>query len=706
MTACTSPPPQPVTFPAYNHTYGIATHNSYWINRSDQVDYFSSGTQELLTDQLLHEHVRFIELDAHSQGAPAHDWKIYHTSDSEDTSCRYLTDCLEYLRDFQYAVPQHEVVNVMIELKNVVPTVGYYTLGVPMGNNFSADHTMADFDAIFQKTLGNTLYTPRDFLSRCTVANASGGKSGGQPTIRACARQNGWPTIDQLRGKFIVNLLGNFSTAAYDWAMYAGNNIENRVAFPMQSIFEYQPQRCPQGLEFPVEFPQYPFPREIAGRATVLDGSTTACIADIDTSEGPSPFIDPDLRQKAFDASIFWQLEDVTSINGTQAGAAFLKDNGVIRGHDSFGYFLYCAPRPVDCQEPRIRAGYQMIQTDYPWHFVDNTADWTHFQIPTDPSQRLRDPSSLPDPSGHVGQFSVYREPGSRLYFQTGPQWPGVWVYSNVPATSERWLEATVSSTRHGDTWGETTHSGLILDDYIKTCPWSPSGNPLNDAFVVGLDCTNFARTAQEDGEGCVRVMSASELDGVEICRQKNNPGGPTFYQESVDLYIRVYLNGVVIEDKQYRAARYGPCRHPDDPNSGDVASTCIGSLIAVAVRNMGQGQKSEVQVYSAGELKPQQPLPNWGLLESWSLPQPMTKQGFRGWKSELLVGLRIADKLNRVNYTAPVTPSPGVIGPPAGTRYVVPDPTRLRDISLLDLPNREAAGNDSLSRVVNLSFN
>jgi len=101
-------------YPPYNRVYGIATHNSYWINRSDQADWFASGTQELISDQLLHEHVRGIELDLHTEGGG---WKIYHTSDSEDFLGRNLKDYLDYLRNFQYAVPQHDVINVVIDLK-------------------------------------------------------------------------------------------------------------------------------------------------------------------------------------------------------------------------------------------------------------------------------------------------------------------------------------------------------------------------------------------------------------------------------------------------------------------------------------------------------------------------------------------------------------------------------------------------------------
>ena len=118
-------------YPRYNEVYGVATHNSYWLNRSDKADFFASGTQEILSDQLLHDHVRALELDVHSEGASPGRWKIYHTSDSEDYTCRDLDDCLQMLRNFQYAVPRHEVVNIMVELKNVVPHTGASFPGIP-----------------------------------------------------------------------------------------------------------------------------------------------------------------------------------------------------------------------------------------------------------------------------------------------------------------------------------------------------------------------------------------------------------------------------------------------------------------------------------------------------------------------------------------------------------------------------------------------
>lgn len=653
----------------YNKVYGIATHNSYWLNRSDQVDYYSSGTQELLGDQLLHDHVRAIELDVHSEGAPAHEWKVYHTSDSEDFQCRFLSDCLEYIRNFHYAVPHHEVVNIIVELKNTLPYTGGGTPfpWIHTHFNFDADHTMQDFDAIFRRALGGAIYTPDDFLSGCPV----------QTTLRECGKRSGaWPTVEGLRGKFIINVIGNWSTAAYDFVQYAAKDVQNHVAFPMQSIFAVNSGRCPGTVAGSGGSASTSF------TVTNFNGSTL-CIRDIDDSFDPSPHIDPATRQSAFDASLFWQVEDTSSPPALNTSSTFLNVfNGVIRGHDSFEFKPDC-DNDLDsgnCQENRIRAGFQLIQTDYPWHFVNDVA-WNSLGLPIDASQRLKDLKSLPSLEGQSPDFSIFHEPGSRIYFQSGATYPGAWVYKTVPRSASRWLETTVSSTRHGDTWGEYTQlAGYVipaLEDYITTCPISPYPEAI---------CTNYARIAQEDGEGCIKVASFEGANSVEVCRQKNTTPGASFYQESVDVYVRVYRNGQKIMEKEWVAGRYSPCKRSFDPNSNDVSDVCVGSLLAIAVQN--KGTTSQVAVYSAGKLSspdtsPQ--VPQWVQLDLESFNMPMEKEGVRGWKSELMVGNREADRLIEV-----------------GNSDWRPDMAHLRDVTLDDFPGREV---DSSSRVVDMSY-
>jgi len=673
VTSCKPGPPPVPEFPHYNNVYGIARHNSYWVNRSDQVDYHSSGTQEVLSDQLLQDHVRAIELDVHSEGAPAGRWKVYHTSDSEDFSCRYLDDCLQMLRNFQYAIPQHEVINVIVELKNTVAYTGVASIGIHTHYNFASDHTMQQFDTTFVNVLGSALYTPKDFLSQPACSATPG------ITMVDCAAAAGWPTVDKLRGKFIVNVIGNWSTAAYDWVSYASGDMRTRVAFPIQTVLAVQPavpnastvcgnhstpyqaslERAPGWAD-----PYFQLPSGPDGRAYWIRD-----IAD-DTASGsyelyfPSPPISDSQRVVAFNASVFWQLEPICP-SGLELAKAFLGRSGVIRGSDSYDYQPTCDPGPASsgplgygrpwsqCQEDRIAAGFQLIQTDYPWHFVNDQGPG----IPTDPSQRLK-------PAGWVSgpNPAPIREPGGRLYFHTPGRLAETWAYATVPATSQRWWEATVSTTRLGDTWGENTHDGLILDDYLKSCPQS--------AGASQDGCTNYPRRSDAEGEGSIRAGSADGKNWMMIARQKNTTSGASFYQEGVHLYIRFGHDGVTSPEIHLEAPRYGTCRDTQDPNSDKVSWTCIGSMIALSVDD--RGTSSVVTAYSAGRLTAGG-LPDWHQVAQERFDSPLTKQGYSA--------LTYPDAVNNQSDVLIAAPR---------TANSVTIPEGARPVTLKDLPGRD----------------
>jgi calcium-dependent phosphoinositide phospholipase C len=607
-------------YPLYNEVYGVATHNSYWLNRSDKADFYASGTQEILSDQLLHEHVRALELDIHSEGAPAGRWKVYRTSDSEDFTCRYLDDCLQMLRNFQYAVPRHEAINVMIELKNVVPRTGATFPWIPTNANFDGTHSIEQLDDTLRAAFGAALYTPADFLSRCPQGS----------TIVACMASAGWPTIDQLRGKFVVNLIGNWSTAAADWVQYATHDVQHRVAFPIQSVFEVDPV-CTKDWLNPARTGTAPIGTRVYG----LDDAGTAtdlyCIRDI-SDFNASPPIDPAAREAAFQASAFWQLEDVGP-DGTAKAAKLLAHHGLVRAADSYDYRPGCDAYSWQCQENRIDAGYQFVQTDYPWHVIGNTAA----------AQRLRRRDG-----------TAVGEPGARVYVHTGPS-PAYWpyVYDTAPATSQRWWETTVSTTRNGNTWGKQTDAGIFVKDILKTCP-APDVKDQSS-------CTDYARSAQDGGNGSLRIASADDSSWIQIGRQKrNNEGGPGFNQESVEIYLRVAKHNVVVKDIRLNASRYGTCRDTKDPNSDDVSWTCIGNMIALSVDNRGTG--ATVHAYSAGRLSTTG-APDWQEIAAEDFDAPLPRQGISAFGDVLFAGLRRTDALH-------------------------PD-SSLRDVALSDLPGR-----------------
>src|SRR5262249_23691470 len=162
-------------------------HNSYWINRNHFLDPWASGTQELILDQLLHEHARALEIDVHTDDGHPGQWSIYHTNRPDFSQVHTLAELVELLRVFHRVLPRHEVLNIIMELKNT------NIVAWPPGateHNFLSDHTVDQFDQTFRAGLGDALYTPRDLLARAAPGS----------TLRRAAEVAGWPTIDELRG--------------------------------------------------------------------------------------------------------------------------------------------------------------------------------------------------------------------------------------------------------------------------------------------------------------------------------------------------------------------------------------------------------------------------------------------------------------------------------------------------------------------------
>ncbi|HVM96216.1 MAG TPA: Ca2+-dependent phosphoinositide-specific phospholipase C [Candidatus Acidoferrales bacterium] len=209
--------------PTLSQTSRVATHNSYWVNRGALYDIGASGIGERLTDQLVGEGVRTLELDVHPDPAQPHHFAIYHTSPGNDV-CTSLDGCLQSVRILHWAEPQHSLVAVVVELKGLFkPT-------------FDADHTPADLDSEIRSALGDLLWTPADLLARCHATS-----------LAECVAQVGWPTENDMRGRVLVAVLGNWdglpgAVDAADWATYATQTpIAQRAAFPMGSAWQRNP---------------------------------------------------------------------------------------------------------------------------------------------------------------------------------------------------------------------------------------------------------------------------------------------------------------------------------------------------------------------------------------------------------------------------------------------------------------------------------
>jgi hypothetical protein len=493
----------------YNEVYRAATHNSYWVNRSNIGEAYASGVQERLLDQLLFDHVRALEIDIHKDDSSAGDWRVYHTDRESNSLCTPLKECLKQLQLFHYANPSHEVVTVVLELKELI------------GFNFDDSHTPADLDRLLDATLGSLLYRPRDFLARCPIG----------ATMKECARSAGWPTIQELRGRFIFTVLGNWRHCVAGlpvghgpsgWATYAtwtgdrGSGVRDRSAFPMQTDF-------------------------------------SRFLGDDCSSE----LIPPGQVRAAEDASVFRQVEAVEDPANMRTVERFLADGGIVRGRDSW---------KLADQAARVAAGFQMLQTDYPWIQLGDRG-------PAQPFRPLH-PEEFADPA-------QFLEPGSRLAFAQSPS-------------------------------GGTEASFAFLVESRKSWSWQAlpsSTRPSPDA--------RFPNSSWTRGKGCLRAASDSE--SFSICRQtldgqwySSKPLG-----EDIAITIEIRREGVSSVQQFYSDAN-------TSQSAGDLirvagyqdeqGKTCVTGYTSSEIASNGQPIWRELATQCFGEeLRYQGLAAQWG---------------------------------------------------------------------------------------------
>lgn len=166
----------------YNQVQQKSSHNSY-------------QRQEALIDQLTFHRVRSIELDIHN-GKKGHDtrdndWLVYHDKGDRGTTCNRLSDCLDELGAFHDANPDHEVVTVFVDLKN----------------DWEAGRMPLNLDDQLTRLrhMGRgAIVTPSDVRDLCT-------RPSNVDLLTAVTGDCAWPTLDQLRGKFMFVLTGDTS---------------------------------------------------------------------------------------------------------------------------------------------------------------------------------------------------------------------------------------------------------------------------------------------------------------------------------------------------------------------------------------------------------------------------------------------------------------------------------------------------------------
>ncbi|WP_206612292.1 phosphatidylinositol-specific phospholipase C domain-containing protein [Prescottella agglutinans] len=173
--------------PRYSDVTSVGVHNT-----------FEKQRYPFLTDAL-DAGAGLIELDVWTNAAGP-DWRVSHSNPvANDNNCagatspaqlrtgprdQFLGGCLDDLRTWHDANPDHPPVVVKVEMKD-----GFTA---PLGRG------PREFDALVRSHLGDAVFGPADLL-------AHGGP--GAATLDDAVRTAGWPAVDALRGKFLFELI-------------------------------------------------------------------------------------------------------------------------------------------------------------------------------------------------------------------------------------------------------------------------------------------------------------------------------------------------------------------------------------------------------------------------------------------------------------------------------------------------------------------
>lgn len=154
----------------YNQVSFKCSHNSY-------------DRDETLVEQLHWDEeepwqggCRGLELDI-NQSDEGNQWSVGHVG-GYSSGERQLSQFLNELRAWSIENPNHDVVTLYLDLKEV------------------QDGFADDIDSYVRTYLDRPIYRPVELM-------------GSQDTLEKGARYNGWPTLNALRGKFIIVLSGD-----------------------------------------------------------------------------------------------------------------------------------------------------------------------------------------------------------------------------------------------------------------------------------------------------------------------------------------------------------------------------------------------------------------------------------------------------------------------------------------------------------------
>eukprot|EP00002_Diphylleia_rotans_P021580 TRINITY_DN4198_c0_g1_i2.p1 TRINITY_DN4198_c0_g1~~TRINITY_DN4198_c0_g1_i2.p1 ORF type:complete len:528 (-),score=126.26 TRINITY_DN4198_c0_g1_i2:226-1809(-) len=196
----------------YNHIRQKSAHNSY--QRIEGV-----------ADMAAYWQLRSVEMDLHIdkllRPGISNDWYVYHTTSDFKSNIDKMSNFLDVCQGIQKALPNHEIITVWMDHKDE-------------GKWGEAGHTPADFDRLVRSKLGNGVFTPNDLINRVPSSLRNDSR---RITLKEAVRLSGWPTLRELRGKFMfIWTASDAMLAQYINERYTNGPDSDPIAFGGQSL--------------------------------------------------------------------------------------------------------------------------------------------------------------------------------------------------------------------------------------------------------------------------------------------------------------------------------------------------------------------------------------------------------------------------------------------------------------------------------------
>lgn len=228
----------------------VGTHNSFHIPPIVAFHPRHRSRQEPLIVQLERHRVRALELDLHENRRG--EYEIYHIAFIDSRShCKLFVDCLNQLREWSDSNPEHLPLLVWLEIKD-------YAGGVRI-------ESAKPVDAVIRSALGDRLLIPDDVR-------------GSHASLREAIETTGWPTENQVRGRFLFLMDGRPRHVADYTSGY--RHLRDRVMFA-----QAEPHQFHMGWAGAAKINDPAQPLIGVARAARLLTTTTVCAAQMTDSE-------------------------------------------------------------------------------------------------------------------------------------------------------------------------------------------------------------------------------------------------------------------------------------------------------------------------------------------------------------------------------------------------------------------------------------